>query len=126
MGTLIVGLVLVAVVAAIILGQIRNRKKGVHSCGGNCSHCSSCSSVDLPKVDDGLYHVILEIDGMMCPMCESHVNDAIRNNFKVKVVKSSHKTGVCTVASEEPLDTERLANVLKDTGYILKNTVITS
>ena len=26
----------------------------------------------------------LKIDGMMCGMCESHVNDAIRNAFPVK------------------------------------------
>lgn len=26
----------------------------------------------------------LGIDGMMCGMCESHMNDAIRNNFDVK------------------------------------------
>lgn len=32
----------------------------------------------------------LGIDGMMCGMCESHMNDAIRNNFDVKKVTSSH------------------------------------
>lgn len=32
----------------------------------------------------------LKIDGMMCGMCESHVNDAIRNAFPVKKVTSSH------------------------------------
>lgn len=32
----------------------------------------------------------LKIDGMMCGMCESHVNDAIRNAFEVKKVTSSH------------------------------------
>ena len=26
----------------------------------------------------------LQIDGMMCGMCESHVNDAIRNAFAVE------------------------------------------
>lgn len=26
----------------------------------------------------------LKIDGMMCGMCESHMNDVIRKNFKVK------------------------------------------
>lgn len=33
----------------------------------------------------------LGIDGMMCGMCESHMNDAIRNNFDVKKVTSSHR-----------------------------------
>ena len=34
--------------------------------------------------------ITLEIDGMMCGMCENHVNDAIRNEFTVKKVTSSH------------------------------------
>ncbi|MCR5732962.1 MAG: cation transporter, partial [Sphaerochaetaceae bacterium] len=112
--------------AAIIMSQIKNHKKGKHSCGGSCAHCNACSTESLPIADDGLHRTILEIDGMMCTMCESHVNDAIRNNFKVKSVKSSHKTGVCTVTSEEPLDTEKVTKVLKDMGYILKNTVVIS
>ena len=33
---------------------------------------------------------ILSIEGMQCGMCEAHVNDAIRNNFAVKKVTSSH------------------------------------
>ena len=36
----------------------------------------------------------LKIDGMMCGMCESHVNDAIRKAFPaVKKVTSSHGKG---------------------------------
>lgn len=31
----------------------------------------------------------LKIDGMMCGMCEVHMNELIRNNFKVK--KSPHQ-----------------------------------
>lgn len=33
----------------------------------------------------------LTIDGMMCPMCESHINDVIRKDFEIKKVSSSHK-----------------------------------
>ncbi len=126
MGTAIVLVILVVIVAAIIAGQIRNIKKGRHSCGGNCSHCSACSSDTLPIADDGLHRTILEIDGMMCSMCESHVNDAVRNTFSVRSVKSSHKTGVCTIVSEESLDTERIVKVLEDMGYRLKKTVVIS
>ena len=28
----------------------------------------------------------LKIDGMMCGMCESHMNDVIRKNFKIKKI----------------------------------------
>ena len=36
---------------------------------------------------------VLKVDGMMCGMCEAHMNDLIRKNFKVKKVTSSAKDG---------------------------------
>ncbi len=61
----------------------------------------------------------LKIDGMMCGMCESHMNDAIRNNFNVKSVKSSHSKGTTIITSEEALDEAKLKEVVDDTGYEL-------
>ncbi len=60
---------------------------------------------------------ILKIDGMYCSMCESHVNDAIRNNFQVKKVKSKHKTGDVLIETINPIDLEKLTNILNSTGY---------
>lgn len=62
---------------------------------------------------------VLKIEGMACGMCESHVNDAIRNNFSVKKVKSSHKKGETVIKSEQPLDAEKLKKVIANTGYTL-------
>ena len=62
---------------------------------------------------------VLKIEGMACGMCESHVSDAIRNNFSVKKVKSSHKKGETVIKSEQPLDAEKLKKVIADTGYTL-------
>ena len=31
-----------------------------------------------------MYKYLLHIDGMMCGMCEAHVNDLIRKHLKVK------------------------------------------
>lgn len=61
----------------------------------------------------------LKIDGMMCGMCESHVNDAIRQAFKVKKVNSSHSKSECVIISEEPLDEAKLQEVMEPTGYKL-------
>ncbi len=61
----------------------------------------------------------LGIDGMMCGMCESHMNDAIRNNFKVKKVTSSHAKGITEVISEEALDEGKLTEIVEKTGYKL-------
>ena len=35
-----------------------------------------------------MQQITLKIDGMMCGMCESHINESIRNNFSVKKVTS--------------------------------------
>ncbi len=35
----------------------------------------------------------LKVDGMRCGMCEAHLNDAVRNAFRVKKVSSSHQRG---------------------------------
>ena len=59
----------------------------------------------------------LAVDGMMCAMCESHVNDAIRNAFSVKKVTSSHKKGTCVILSEDTLDEEALRAAVEATGY---------
>lgn len=62
----------------------------------------------------------LKIDGMMCGMCESHINDAIRRHFSVRKVKSSKRRGETVIVSEEPLDPGALKQVINETGYELK------
>ena len=64
-----------------------------------------------------MYNYILKIDGMSCSMCESHVNDLIRNNFDVKKVKSSHKKNETLIISNNKLDEEKLKDVLHKNGY---------
>ena len=60
---------------------------------------------------------IIKIDGMMCNMCESHVNDAIRNAVKVKKVESSHSKGETEIISEEALDENLLKEIVEKDGY---------
>ncbi|MBE7059885.1 MAG: heavy-metal-associated domain-containing protein [Ruminococcaceae bacterium] len=59
----------------------------------------------------------LKIDGMMCGMCEAHINDAVRKNFDVKKVSSSHSKGVTEIISENPVDETKLKKVIEETGY---------
>ena len=58
--------------------------------------------------------ITMKIDGMMCGMCEAHVNEAIRGAFRVKKVTSSHTKGECIVISEND---EELQNAVGKTGY---------
>lgn len=62
----------------------------------------------------------LKIDGMMCGMCESHVNDAIRNAFPVKKVTSSHSNGETVIISVEALSEDKIKEVMQPMGYELK------
>ena len=63
----------------------------------------------------------LKIDGMMCGMCESHINDAIRKDFSVKKLPASHSKGPCVVLSDDALDETRLRDTIDATGYTLLN-----
>lgn len=62
---------------------------------------------------------VLEVKGMACGMCESHVNEAIRNAFSVKKVTSSHAKNETEIISEVPLDEEKIKSVIAETGYEL-------
>ena len=64
-----------------------------------------------------MIETIVKVDGMMCGMCEGHINDAIRSHFQVKKVSSSHSKGQTVIRSQEPLDREQLIRVINDTGY---------
>ncbi len=62
----------------------------------------------------------LKIDGMMCGMCEAHVNDVIRKLVPdAKKVSSSHTKGESTFISEKPVDEHELTAAIAETGYEL-------
>lgn len=64
-----------------------------------------------------MVQITVKVDGMMCGMCESHVNDAIRREFKVKKVTSSHSNGETIILSEDTLDENKIKDVINKTGY---------
>lgn len=66
-----------------------------------------------------MYKTTLNISGMMCSMCEAHINDAIRKSFDVKKVSSSHKKGITEIISQEQLPQDKLQAVIAETGYEL-------
>ena len=59
----------------------------------------------------------VEVNGMSCNMCESHVNEAVRKAFAVKKVTSSRKKNLTEILSETPLDLDALRAVIAGTGY---------
>ena len=66
-----------------------------------------------------MFKYTLKIDGMMCGMCEAHMNDAIRRDFKVKKVTSSHSKGETVIIAAEELDEEQIKKTVTELGYDL-------
>ena len=61
---------------------------------------------------------VIEVDGMMCGMCEAHVNDAVRAAFpEVKKVTSSRTKKKTEILSESPLEEQKLKDAISATGY---------
>ncbi|HPU63883.1 MAG TPA: cation transporter [Mobilitalea sp.] len=64
-----------------------------------------------------MYKTVVGIDGMVCSMCEAHINDAVRRAFSVKKVSSSHKKKQAEIISKEKPDEEALRKAINETGY---------
>lgn len=66
----------------------------------------------------------LTVDGMMCSMCESHINEAVRKSFpQIKKVSSSCSKGQTVILSEQPLDQAALQAAINATGYTVQKIV---
>lgn len=56
------------------------------------------------------------VDGMMCPMCEAHTNDAVRAVYPKAKVASSHKDGTTTVIGDG-IEPDVVKAAIEKTGY---------
>ena len=66
----------------------------------------------------------MKIEGMMCSMCETHINDVIRKAVPgAKKVSSSHAKGEASFLSEEAVDEKLLKNAAAATGYTCTSVV---
>ncbi len=62
--------------------------------------------------------ITVNINGMMCGMCEAHICDTIRRAFPdAKKVKASRSSGEATFLIENGIDEEALKKAINDTGY---------
>ncbi len=61
--------------------------------------------------------ITVGVDGMMCGHCEAHVNDAVRNAFKVKKVSSSHAKKETVIIADEGITDEQIKSTIDATGY---------
>ena len=120
--------VLVLVVFLLVRGMIRDRKAGKSSCGGNCASCGMCSRHaavrnDRPGSGSHLIRSCVTVEGMMCGMCEAHINDAVRKAMPVKKVSSSHTKGETLIITEDKPDPEVIRRAINGTGYTVVSIV---
>lgn len=64
-----------------------------------------------------MVQITVQVNGMQCGMCESHVNEAIRKAFQVKKVTSSHVKNQTVILAEQEIDEQKLKDVINQTGY---------
>ncbi|MCR4788188.1 MAG: FeoB-associated Cys-rich membrane protein [Lachnospiraceae bacterium] len=44
LGTILITILLILLIAGIILVLIKDKKQGRSSCGGSCAHCNMCAA----------------------------------------------------------------------------------
>ena len=58
-----------------------------------------------------------KVEGMMCPRCEAHVDDAIRAKFNVESSQSSHDKGETVIVSAAALPADDVKAAIEAAGY---------
>lgn len=61
--------------------------------------------------------ITLEVEGMRCGMCETHVNDVVRRMDGVKKVRSFHAKGRTEVIAEDGVNIELIKEAIAKQGY---------
>ena len=64
-----------------------------------------------------MIRITVKVDGMMCGMCEAHVNDTVRKHLTVKKVASNHKKKETVILAEQDIPDARLESVITESGY---------
>ena len=65
-----------------------------------------------------MWKYTIEVDGMMCGMCESHCNSTLRDAFPtLKKVKSDRKKKQTMFTAEQDISEAELREAMKPLGY---------
>ena len=61
--------------------------------------------------------ITAKVEGLKCPNCERHVNEAIKEAFSIKKVTASHTDKEIFIISKEDIDNDKLTAVVAEAGY---------
>ena len=69
------------------------------------------------KETTSMVKITVNVEGMMCPHCEAHVNEAVKAAFQTEDVVSSHEKKTTDFTSPEHVDEDKIREVIKNAGY---------
>ena len=61
--------------------------------------------------------ITVSVDGMMCGMCEKHVNEAVEKVCKAVSVTSSHEEKQTVIITKTEADTDKIKAAIEEQGY---------
>lgn len=62
--------------------------------------------------------ITVQIEGMMCAMCEAHMDNGFRDTFSfIKKVTSSHADKNSVIITPEDISDEKLKETVEKSGY---------
>lgn len=61
--------------------------------------------------------ITVKVDGMVCGMCETNINEAVKKVFRVRKVTSSHARRETVILTEEQIDDHELKDIIGQAGY---------
>ena len=64
-----------------------------------------------------MIRITVQVDGMMCGMCEAHVSDTVRRSLPVSKVTSNHKKKVTVILTKQDIDDSLIEAAIKESGY---------
>ena len=69
------------------------------------------------KENQTMVKITVNVEGMMCPHCEAHVNEAVKAAFQAEDVVSSHEKKTTVFTAPERVDEDKIREVIKNAGY---------
>ena len=74
---------------------------------------------EVKKGEEPMVKTVVNVEGMMCPMCEKHVQQSIHTAGinGLLSVEASHEKGSVELVSESPVDYDLVAAAIKKAGY---------
>lgn len=61
--------------------------------------------------------ITVKVDGMVCGMCETNINEMVKKVFDVKKITTSHARRETVILTEENIDDQELKDIIGQAGY---------